>query len=812
MNRKYLRAAWALLFAALFVPALEAKKHHGETFFKEGQAAEAKGDWEAALRFYQQAVDENPTDPDYLIGMRRSRFQVGQKHVEAGQKLRTAGSLTDAIQEFQLALIADPSSAIAIQELKRTQQMLDRSKQGGVAPEEIGLTPSEKVRREDELHVAAMEGPPGLKPVIRSIPPLKMNNQPPRILYETVAKLAGINVAFDSQYTPPPRGFSVELGSSTVEQAFDQLAIYTHTFWKPISSNTIFVTEDNVTKRRDYEDQVVKVFYVTNATSVQEFQEIATAIRTVGDIRRVYTYNAQKAMVVRGTVDQVALADRLIRSLDKPKSEVVVELIFMEVNTARTRDLAAALATAGTAGINIPLLFTPRNSITVNGGTNSSNPPSNGNSGSSTPSTPSGNSNSGFVTLAELGHISSADFATTLPGALLQAMLSDNRTKVLSTPQVRVSDGVKGELQVGDRIPYATGSFQPGVGTVGVSPLVSTQFNFADTGITMIITPQVHSATEMTLHVEITVSAVKEYLTIGGTGGLSQPVITQNKNTTDLRLRDGEVSILSGLNQTQDSLSLNGTPGLINVPILGQLLGGVHHTEKDRTELLIAMVPHIVRTPDYTPDDLRGIFAGWEQTVKINYAPPSETPGAQTPAGQAPAGQPPPGQPPAGIPPAGVQPGIPGPGAAPPPPPGPVGQAPPGQARLSLSPTPPQVRPNTDFTVTIQLDNATDVFSVSPLRIRFDPAKVRLSDVNAAGLMAQATLVKDIRNDTGEATVTLTSAPGSNGINGSGALATLRFTAVGTGAAAISIVEAGLKNTQVQPVPATVGSTQVTIQ
>src|SRR6516165_5406687 len=218
-----------------------------------------------------------------------------------------------------------------------------------------------------------MQGPPELKPVIRQVPTLKMNNQPPRILYETVAKLAGINVAFDSQYTPPPRGFSVELGSSTVEQAFDQLAIYTHTFWKPISSNTIFVTEDNVTKRRDYEDQVVKVFYVTNATSVQEFQEIATAIRTVGDIRRVYTYNAQKAMVVRGTVDQVALAEKLIRDLDKPKSEVVVELIFMEANSARTRDLAAALATAGTAGINIPILFTPRNQLTVVPGGNNNN-------------------------------------------------------------------------------------------------------------------------------------------------------------------------------------------------------------------------------------------------------------------------------------------------------------------------------------------------------------------------------------------------------------------------------------------------------
>ena len=309
MNRKYLRAVLALVLAVLCLPlAMEAKKS-GDKFFKQGQAAEAKGDWDTALKFYQQAVDQNPSDPDYLIGMRRARFQVGQKHVEAGQKLRTAGQLAEAMQEFQIALIADPSSAIAIQELKRTQQMLDRSKQGGIPADEVGLTPAEKIRREEDLKVNAMEGPPELKPVIRIIPPVKMNNQPPRILYETIGKLAGINVVFDSQYTPPTRGFNVDLGNSTVEQAFDYLAVLTHTFWKPISSNTIFVTEDNVTKRRDYEDQVVKVFYVTNATSVQEFQEIATAVRTVGDIRRVYTYNAQKAMVVRGTVDQVALAE-----------------------------------------------------------------------------------------------------------------------------------------------------------------------------------------------------------------------------------------------------------------------------------------------------------------------------------------------------------------------------------------------------------------------------------------------------------------------------------------------------------------------
>ena len=119
------------------------------------------------------------------------------------------------------------------------------------------------------------------------------------------------------------------------QQAFDYLAMLTHTFWKPISANAIFVTEDNPTKRRDYEDEVVKMFYVTNATSVQEFQEIATAIRTVADIRRVFTYNAQKAMIVRGTVDAVALAEKLVHDLDKPKSEVVIDVIVMQANSDR---------------------------------------------------------------------------------------------------------------------------------------------------------------------------------------------------------------------------------------------------------------------------------------------------------------------------------------------------------------------------------------------------------------------------------------------------------------------------------------------
>ena len=623
-----------------------------------------------------------------------------------------------------------------------------------------------------------MTGPPELKPVIRAIPPVKMNNQPVRVLYETVGKLAGINVVFDSQYAPQARNYNVDLPNSSVEQAFDYISVLTRTYWKPLSSNAIFVTEDNVTKRRDYEDDVVKVFYITNATSVQEFQEIATAIRTVAEIRRVFTFNAQKAMVVRGTVDQVALTEKLVHDLDKPKSEVVVDVIVMEANSARTRDLAATIATAGTAGLNLPINFTPRG-VTTTSTTNGTT------TNTTTPSTSTG------ITLANLGRLSSADFTTTLPGALLQAMLTDNRTKVMSSPQLRASDGMKVSLAIGDRIPYATGSFQPGVGTVGVSPLVSTQFNFAEVGVNVDLTPQVHSADELTMHVEVNVSNVKSYVDLGGS--LKQPVIGQRKNITDIRMREGEVNILSGLSTTQDSTSVSGIPGLVNVPILSRLFG-TDHTERDRGELMIAMIPHIIRTPDYTAENLRGIYAGTDQSVKLTYAADlDET-----------------SQPPA-------------PTAVKPPPPTPATQpatqpaAPAGDsARVSFMPATVQVAVSAPVVMNIQLDNATDAFSAAPIHVKWDPAMLRMNDITPGDLLSRdggrVTSVKDIRNDTGDATISIVRMPGVAGVTGSGAIATLNFVAVGRGSATVSVTELGLKNSQAQALPVTLGSTTVTVQ
>jgi general secretion pathway protein D len=826
MKPKHLFAIFLTILVFL-VSGIEAKTRKGDKLLKDGQAAEARGDWDKALDLYEKAVDTDPGDIAYLVPMRKARFEAGQVHVKAGQKLRIDGKLEEAVQEFQKALIADPSSAIALQEITRIRDMLRAPARIGAKADERGLTPAELSRRRSDERVDSMLGPPELKPMTAVIPVLKMNNQPPKVLFETVAKLAGVNVVFDSQYQAPARNFNVDLSNATADQAFDYLATLTHTFWKAITPNTIFVAEDNVTKRRDYEDDVVKVFYVTNATTVQEFQEIATAIRTVAEIRRVFTYNAQRAMIVRDTVDKVALAEKLVHDLDKPKSEVVVDVMVMQVNSERTRDLAATIASAGTAGLNVPINFAPAGTTTTT--TTSS-------SGTSTPTT-TGNT----VTLAQLGHLSTSDFSTTLPGGLLQAMLSDSRTKVLNQPQVRASDGQKVTLKIGSRIPYATGSFGSTLGGVGagVSPLVSTQFNYADVGVSIDMTPQVHSTDEVTLHIEVTVSSVQQYINIGG---ISQPIIQQSANVADIRLREGEVNILGGLSQSQDTNLVNGIPGLVNIPVLGHTLFGSDHTDKIRAELMIALVPHIVRTPAYTAENLRGIYAGTDQVVKINYAPKDEEMSGSIldPTGARPAvasvATPVP-------PPAAAAPSNPGlaimPGTvrvSPPAAPAltratpmPMGAAPsasmtatgmsaPGlsAARVSFSPSTVQAAGGATVQVNIQVDNGAAMSSLAPLRIKYDPALLRLEDISPGDIFSKggggATSTKDIQNDAGQASITIQRLPGAAAVNGPGTLAVLTFTAIGSGQAPVTIEEVALKDSQSQPVAASTATLGVQIQ
>ncbi len=301
---------------------------------------------------------------------------------------------------------------------------------------------------------------------------------------------------------------------------------------------------------------------------------------------------------------------------------------------------------------------------------------------------------------------------------------------------MRAVDNAKAVLKIGEKVPTATGSFQPGVAGVGVSPLVNTQFTYLDVGVNVEITPKVHENNEVSMHLDIDVSQVQDYVSIGG---INEPEISQNKATADVRLREGEVNLIGGIIQQTDSKSTTGIPGLASIPLLGRLFSG-ESIEKDRTELVIALIPHIVRGQEVSGSNLRGIAAGNATQIKVSYAPrvvapatPAAPAAATTPAPVPPVSAPPVSAPPATAPPVtgppvtappvpaappATAPPVPGTAAAIPVPPLPNGvgggaPAAPGPARLTLSAPAPAAQLNSTITVTLAAQNITNLAGVT---------------------------------------------------------------------------------------------------
>ncbi len=743
--------AWMLVLTLLQPPAAEARSRKGDKFYAAAKKAEYSGDWEKAFEEYENAIREDPTDTTYQIGQRRMRFEAGARRIDRAQKLRQEGKLEEALTEFERAFMTDPSSAIAIQEIKRTKALLDAERRKGVklGPEERGLTPVQSARRESEQKIGQIQGAPELKPLSRQVTSLKMNNQNVKVLYETLGKLTGINVVFDPEMQMPSKNFTVDLTNTTLDDSLEYLSTLTKMFWKPLSANTIFITNDNVTKRRDYEENVVKVFYLQNITSVQELNEISVAIRSVTEIRRLFTYNAQNAILARGTVDQVSLVEKLLQDLDKPKAEVLVDVIVIETSRGRTRDLASALSTQGISATISPALGTD------------------------------GKGNS--LRLPDLRGLVAGDFAVNLPSAILRAVMSDSNSKVRQTPQVRAADGMKASLKIGEKVPTASGSFQPGIGLGGggVSPLVNTQFQYLDVGVNVDILPKIHGDDEVSLHVEIDISTVKERIDIGG---IQQPVIGQRKVIHDLRLREGEMNLIGGLVQQTETRTYSGIPLLMQIPYLGRLFSNESIT-RNESELMIALVPHIIRSQEILPVNLRGIAAGADQTVRLIrsapegaavpvVAPPPSTLDTSTVATDAPK---------ASL------------------------IAPAAPVKLNWQPEGVVTKAGSPVVITLQVTEAVDLFS-APLKVKYDPKSLKLAAATAgAFLSTDGQRVNFAYQDApaaGEVSVILNRLPGVPGLTGAGALLSLTFQTLAQGVTSVTISESSLKNSKLQPVPA----------
>src|SRR6201997_4583952 len=773
--RRLMRPAFLLLLVA--VVALPAIADKAKSLYDKGQDAEARQQFEAAFAFYKQAYDLKPKDLRYRSAFERLRFEAAAALVHNGQKLRDDGKLDDAVAQFQKALEIDPSLFVAKQELNRTVKMINdqRNPPPQAAGPPVGL--------ERKIHDA--QGPVELASISNVPVTLKMLSTKSDVVYRTVGQLAGVNVLFDPDYTPRP--INVDLSGVTLEEALEISALESKTFWRPVTTNTIFVAADNPAKRKELEQSVLKTFYLTNLSQPTELQDVVNAIRAVLDVQRVQQLLSQNALVVRGTPDQIALAQKLVEDLDKARPEVIIDIAVMQVSKDRSRTLGLNPPTSATVqlqnNINTITPTTTTNGTTTNTGTNSSN----------------------GINLNTLGNLNATNFQVTIPAANLSVLMSNSDTKLIQNPQIRALDGQKASLKIGDRVPVATGSFQPGIGGVGINPLVNTQFQYIDVGVNIDVQPTVHAGREVTLKLTMEVSSVSSHVSIGG---IDQPVIGQRKIEHEIRLKEGEVNLLGGILEDQQTKSLSGIPGLAQVPILKYLFSQTN-TDHSENEIVFALVPHIVRGHDISRLNQEVLDVGTANAIELRRF--------NRPSGAGGAGQP---QTPAPQPTSAPRGGAPStPLTAPPVTPPPSGQSvpPPSTGTASFQFDPPTITQTKGgtFTASIVLSGGQNVYSV-PVQVNYDPKTLQLVNVSNGGFLSQdgqaVALVHRDDPSTGTMQITATRPPGSGGVSGQGTVLTLTFLAKDSGQTSLTITRGGARDPAMQAIPVNGAQATVTIQ
>ena len=760
--RRLKPAAVVLLVVVAILPAIADK---AKSIYDKGQDAEARQNYEAAYDLYKQAYDMKPKDLRYRASFERLRFKAAATIVHRGQKLREDGKLQEAVVEFQKAVQIDPSLFIAQQELKRTLQMINDA--ANPPPQAAGPPNS----LEKEIREAG--GPVELAP-ISNVPITVKLTEDSKVIYQTIGQLAGINVLFDPDYTS--RRIKVELNGVTLEEALEITALESKTFWRPVTGNTIFVAQDNPAKRKELEQSVLKTFYLGNLSQPTELQDVVNAIRAVLDVQRVQQLLSQNALVVRGTPDQIALAEKLVDDLDKPRPEVIVDIAVLQVSKDKSRTLGLSPPTSATVALQSNINTTPT-TTTTNG------------------TTTTGTTGSTGLALNTLGNLNATDFQVTIPSANLSAVMGDSDTKMLQNPQVRALDNQKATLKIGERVPVATGSFQPGIGGVGINPLVNTQFQYLDVGVNIDVTPHVHSDREVTLKITMEISSVVGQSSIGG---ISQPIIGQKKIEHEIRLKDGESSLIGGILDDSQTKSLSGIPGLAQIPILRYLFGQVSQ-DHSQDETVFAITPHIIRGTAISELNQRALDIGTANTIELRHVslPVSRAPQAQSSPGLP--AQPAPGQA------APTQPASPNPNQA----------ATPSPANFVFDPSQITAVKGNTFAVNLQISGAQNVYSV-PVQINYDPSKLQLVNVSNGGFLSQdgqaVALVHREDETTGTLQITATRPPGAGGVSGQGTVVTLTFQAKASGQTPLAITRGGARDPALQAITVNGAQASVTVQ
>jgi len=750
--------------AAFVVLAIVAAGCAARSAYSKGDTAARAGDWDAAVEQYRKALQEDPQNVQYRISYERANLSAAGIHIDAARLAEARGQLDQALMEFRRASEYDPANrAIAGKVLDLERKLRDQIEQSRPRPSAQQLRQAARAGQAAPLF--------NFNSVVQ---PIRFQQASLRDIFNFVGEATGINVTYDSTYQD--RVYTVNLVEVTLEQALQQIVAANALFYKVMNPKTIMIIPDNAQKRAQYEEQVIVSFPLSYVDSQELAQTINQVIRPVGQaLAPAVTANkSTNTVTIRATTSMMAIIERMIETLDKPRAEIVVDVQILEVSRNRAQQYGLDL---GTYAINA--VFSPEVDPRVAGG------------GGTTENGTTLNPRPFNLNTVSRG-ISTSDFYLAVPSAVVRFLETDSETKVIAKPQLRGAEGSDLKLNLGEDIPVPSTTFTPlAQGGANFNPLTS--FTYRPVGVTVQMTPRVSIEGDIQIKLMIERSNLGAGITIAGQ---ELPSFGSRRVETDLRLREGESTLLAGLLQEQQRRQLSGIPWVMHLPVIKQLFSA-NDNSIQQSDVVMLLTPRIVRSREFTANDLGPIYIGTQSNLGLSGPPPligaNPEPGQAGAAAPAPAGQslaPPPVAPAAVPAPAPQQPAppVPNPNALGAPVPGPTSVAA-GQVVVSV-PGPEFRVGGGPYLVPISITNASQLSGVT-LTVTYNPAVIRLVNVQEGSFMraggVNASFTQQPDPVAGRVDIAVVRRGDITGVAGTGLLAGLLFEPVAPGAANLNV-------------------------
>jgi len=756
------------IFAAIVVLAIVATGCAARSAYSKGDAAARAGDWDAAVEQYRMALQQDPQNVQYRIAYERANLSAAGIHIDAARLAEARGQLDQALMEFRRASEYDPANrAIAGKVLDLERKIRDQIEQNRPRPSAA------------QLRQAARAGQaPPLFNFNSIVQPIRFQQASLRDIFNFIGEATAINITYDNTYQD--RVYTISVQDVTLEQALQQIVSANGLFYKVMNPKTIMIIPDNAQKRAQYEEQVIVSFPLSYVDSQELAQTINQVIRPVGQaLAPAVTANkSTNTITVRATTSMMAIIERMVETLDKPRAEIVVDVQILEVSRSRAQQYGLDL---GTYAINA--VFSPEVDPRIAGG------------GGTTDNGTTLNPRPFNLNTVSRG-ISTSDFYLAVPSAVVRFLETDSETKVIAKPQLRGAEGSDLKLNLGEDIPVPSTTFTPlAQGGANFNPLTS--FTYRPVGVTVQMTPRVSIEGDIQIKLMIESSNLGAGITIAGQ---ELPSFGSRRVETDLRLREGESTLLAGLLQEQQRRQLSGLPWVMHLPVIKQLFSA-NDNSIQQSDVVMLLTPRIVRSREFTANDLGPIYIGTQSNLGLSGPPPliGATPdaapagaAAPAPAGQqlaspqVPAAVPPPAPQPAPAQnPNALPPGVPPAGA---PVPGPTSIAA-GQVVVSV-PGPEFRLGGGPYLVPVSITNASQLSGIT-LTVTYNPAVIRLVNVQEGSFMraggVNASFTQQPDPVAGRVDIAVVRRGDITGVAGTGLLAGLLFEPVAAGAANLNV-------------------------